>query len=244
MVEAMPVGGFALQKKPNTGGPYPAYTPCSCNRGWHGDWFNIRNPEAAPFPVFTGRRPEERESWSWGCGRKERHKVEAIEEELRKLMRHGLDGVRVFYTLYRRRIALLVERMQPMWEYGGQSDANRASSEELPEDEVWSHIGRVLQLRPWEMVAGKPIPLNASIASTLVRSLFCSCFFSALSYFFDLVHSFRRGLGGISPDRTYPRDRWAGPGRPPRRRRQTPGRRKEPRRFSRRNRRRRRSPGA
>ena len=86
--------------------------------------------------MFTGRRPEERESWSWGCGRKGRHKVEAIEEELRKLVRRGLDGVQVFYTLYRRRIAPLAERTQPMWEYGGRSDPNRASPEELPDDEV------------------------------------------------------------------------------------------------------------
>ena len=62
------------------------------------------------FPVFIGRRPEERESWSWGCGRKGRHKVEAIKEELRKLVRHGLDRVRVFYTLYCRWIAPLAER--------------------------------------------------------------------------------------------------------------------------------------
>ena len=97
--------------------------------------------------------------------------MEAIEEELQKLVRCGLDGVRVFYTLYRCRIALLVERTQPMCEYGGRSDPNHASSEELLDDEVWSRVGRVLQLRPRETVVGKPIPLNASIASTLVRSL-------------------------------------------------------------------------
>ena len=51
-------------------------------------------------------------------------------------MRCGLDKVRVFYTLYRRRIAPLAERTQPMWEYGGQSDPNHASPEELPDDEV------------------------------------------------------------------------------------------------------------
>ena len=135
-VEVVLVGGFALQRKPSAGGSYPAYTPCSSNRGWHGEWFYIRNPEAAPFPAFTGRRPKEQESWLWGCGHKERPKVEAIEEELRKLMRHGLDEVRVFYTLYHRRIAPLAEGTQPMWEYGGRSDPNRVSLEELPDDEV------------------------------------------------------------------------------------------------------------
>ena len=51
-------------------------------------------------------------------------------------MRHGLDGVRVFHTLYRHRVAPLVERARPMWRYGGPSDPDRASPEELLNDEV------------------------------------------------------------------------------------------------------------
>ena len=92
------------------GGSYPAYLPCDSNRGWHGEWFYIRNPAAAPFPAFTGRRPEKQDSWSWGCTHKEKHKVGVIEEELRKLMKHSLDGVRVFHTLYHCRVMPLAER--------------------------------------------------------------------------------------------------------------------------------------
>jgi len=61
-----PVGGFALWKRPKPSVPYPAYSPCDSNRGWHGEWFYIRNPPEAPFLTFIGRRPERRESWSWG----------------------------------------------------------------------------------------------------------------------------------------------------------------------------------
>ena len=117
-------------------------------------------------------------SWSWGCAHTEKHKVGVIEEELQKLVRGGLDGVRVFYTLYHRWVAPLEERTHPMWTYGGRSDPDRASPEKLPDDEIWSHIGQVLQLRPGETVVGKPIPFNASIVPTLVCSLFCSCSFS------------------------------------------------------------------
>ena len=60
-----PVGGFTLQKKPSVSGLYPAYTPYDSNRGWHGEWFYIRNLAEAPFLPFTGRRPERQESWSW-----------------------------------------------------------------------------------------------------------------------------------------------------------------------------------
>ena len=62
--------------------------------------------------------------------------MEIIEEELQKLMQCGLDGVRVFHTLYRRQVPPLVERSQPMWRYSGVSDSVRASPEELSDDEV------------------------------------------------------------------------------------------------------------
>ena len=59
-----PVGGFTLQNKLRPSGSYPVYSPCDSNRGWHGEWFYIRNPVEVPFPPFTGRRPERQESWS------------------------------------------------------------------------------------------------------------------------------------------------------------------------------------
>ena len=59
-------------------------------------------------------------------------------------MRRGLDRVRVFHTLYHRRVTQLAERTRPMWLYSGPSDLDRVSLEDLPDDEVWSHLGRVL----------------------------------------------------------------------------------------------------
>ena len=91
----------------------------------------------APFPAFTGGRLERRDSWSWGPSRREK-KVEIIEEELQKLVRRGLDGVWVFHTLYCHWVAPLVERARPMWTYGGLTEPDHASLEELPNDEVWS----------------------------------------------------------------------------------------------------------
>ena len=85
--------------------------------------------------AFNGGRPEKQDSWSWGCVHKEK-KVEIIKEELRKIVRHGLDGVRVFHTLYRRQVAPLVERTHPMWTYSGWLDPDRTSPEELPDDKI------------------------------------------------------------------------------------------------------------
>ena len=93
-----------------------------------------------------------------------------IEAELRKLVKSGLNGVRMFHTLYRRRVVPLAERARPMWMYDDLSDPDRTSSEDLPDNKVWSRIGRVLQLRPKERVEGRPIPFNSSIVSRLVCS--------------------------------------------------------------------------
>ena len=74
------------------GDSYPGYLPYDSNRGWHGEWFYIRNPVEAPFPPFTRRRPERWESWSWGSSSLQ-NKLEVIEVELQKLVQHGLDGL-------------------------------------------------------------------------------------------------------------------------------------------------------
>ena len=77
----------------------------------------------------------------------------------------------MFHTLFRRRVAPLAERTQPMWKYNGPTNPDHVSSEELPNDEVWSRLDRVLQLKPKEKVNGKPGPLNASVVSKMVCSL-------------------------------------------------------------------------
>jgi len=57
------------------------YTPYDSNRGWHEEWFYIKNPVEASFSSFTGRRPKRRDSWSWGPSSREK-KLEIIEVEL------------------------------------------------------------------------------------------------------------------------------------------------------------------
>ena len=99
-------------------------------------------------------------------------------------MRHGLDGVRVFHTLYKCWVAPLAERTWPMWKYDGPLDPDRASSEELPNDEVWSRLDWVLQMKPKEKVDRKPAPFNSAIVSRLVCSLpFSPCFFLCIPVF-------------------------------------------------------------
>ena len=97
----------------------------------------------APFPMFTEERSERMDSWSWGPAHRE-NKLEIVKTELWRLVRHGLDRLRVFHTFFRRWVAPLAERTRLKWEYSNPMDPDRASPEELPKDEVWRRLDRVL----------------------------------------------------------------------------------------------------
>ena len=70
--------------------------------------------------------------------------MDIIEKELQTLVRRDLNRVRVFHTLFRCRVTPLAERTRPMWKYSGLTDPDRVLPEELPNDEVWSRLDRVL----------------------------------------------------------------------------------------------------
>ena len=97
--------------------------------------FYIRNLVEAPFPSFTGRRPERWESWSWGPS-SQQNKLEIIGMELQMLLQHDLDKVRVFHTFFHHRVTPLAERMRPMWLYSSLTNHDRASLVELAKDKV------------------------------------------------------------------------------------------------------------
>ena len=88
--------------------------------------------------------------------------------ELQRLVRHGLNGLWVFHTFFRHWVAPLAKRTRPMWEYSDPMDPDRASPEELPKDEVWSCLDRVLQLRDKYSLEGTLGPLRAVKLSNLV----------------------------------------------------------------------------
>ena len=72
--------GLCLVEEAEAIGFLPHVLPLNSNRGWHGEWFYIRNPMKASFSPFTGRRLERRGPSSW------RNKLEVIKEELQKLV--------------------------------------------------------------------------------------------------------------------------------------------------------------
>ena len=49
------------------------------NKGWHSQWFYIKNDTATPLPVFTGRYiMETSKSWGWGVMAKEKKHLNGL----------------------------------------------------------------------------------------------------------------------------------------------------------------------
>ena len=71
-----------------------------------------------------------------------------------------------------------------MWKYGGLTDPDHASSEELLNDEVWSCLDRVLQLKPKERVDGARTSQLLGGVQTGMLPLFTPCSFPLCFPFF------------------------------------------------------------
>ncbi|RLM74422.1 hypothetical protein C2845_PM15G03530 [Panicum miliaceum] len=143
---ATPVGGFSLQRRPHHDDVYPEYTTAESNKGWHGDRFYIRNPSEASFPDFHGEWQVRDLSWTWGTLTPEKTLVAAIKDVIRgRMVKAGLNGATLFFSMRERLVMPLAERRKSLWLYSGPSDPDRAFTEALPEDDVYSWLMMVLK---------------------------------------------------------------------------------------------------
>ena len=64
----MPMGCAGIQLQNNRVGEYPSMRLSMSNKGWHSQWFYLKNDATDPLPEFTGCLIEEAlESWrKWG----------------------------------------------------------------------------------------------------------------------------------------------------------------------------------
>ena len=55
----MPMGCIGIQLRNNRVGEYPPMRLSTSNKGWHSQWFYLKNNAATPLSEFTGRLIEE-----------------------------------------------------------------------------------------------------------------------------------------------------------------------------------------
>ena len=66
------------------------------NKGWHSQWFYVKNDAAAPLPVLTGRYIVETPGpWRWGVTAKGKKHLNGLLAALRTLKDKGVKGSRI-----------------------------------------------------------------------------------------------------------------------------------------------------
>jgi len=106
----MPMGCTGIQLQNNRVGEYPPMWLSMSNKGWHSQWFYLKNDAAAPLPEFTGYLIEEAlESWrKWGILEKDKKKIWDHIIAIHILKESGLKGSGVIGAYHSRRVAPLM----------------------------------------------------------------------------------------------------------------------------------------
>ena len=74
----MSIGCAGIQLQNNRVGEYLPMRLSMSNKGWHSQWFYLKNDVATPLPEFTGRLIEEApKSWrKWSVPKKDKKKIQ------------------------------------------------------------------------------------------------------------------------------------------------------------------------
>ena len=73
------VGCASVHLRNNRAGVYPLMRLSTSNKGWHSQWFYVKNDAAAPLPAFTGRYILEAPgSWGRGISGKEKKQLNGL----------------------------------------------------------------------------------------------------------------------------------------------------------------------
>jgi hypothetical protein len=67
----------SIHLQSNRAGEYMSLRLSSSNKGWHRQWFYLKDDTAGPLPVFSRRLIEEApEQWGWGVPGKDKKKID------------------------------------------------------------------------------------------------------------------------------------------------------------------------
>ena len=91
--------------------------PSTSNKGWHSQWFYLKNDAAAALPEFTGRLIEEapESCRKWGVPEKDKKKIRDHVAAIHILKESGLKGSGIIGAYHARRVAPLMMRALPLY---------------------------------------------------------------------------------------------------------------------------------
>ena len=89
----VPMGCASVHLRHTRSRGYPFMRLATSNKGWHSQWFYVRNDLSAALPRYTGRLIEEAlESWTWGVQLKDKKHLTDLLSALQALKERGIKG--------------------------------------------------------------------------------------------------------------------------------------------------------
>ena len=119
------------------------------NKGWHSQWFYLKNDAIALLSEFIGRLIEEAlEQWrKWGIPKKDKKKIRDHITAIHILKESGLKGSGVIRAYHARRVAPLTMHVLPLYVMVPKASFDRTVLTEgmLPNSEIAQHIKEVME---------------------------------------------------------------------------------------------------
>ena len=119
------------------------------NKGWHSQWFYLKNDAVAPLLEFTGRLIEEApELWrKWGFLEKDKKKIRDHIAAIHILKENGLKGSGIIGDFHARRVAPLMTRVLPLYMMAPEASFDRTVLTEgmLPNSEIAQCIKEAIE---------------------------------------------------------------------------------------------------
>ena len=111
---SVPMGCASLHLRHTRASGYPLMRLSSSNKGWHSQWFYIRDDVNAPLPKYSGRLIDEAPgSWKWDVPIKETKHTTNLLTALHTLKDRGMKGSGIIGAYHMRRVAPLMARALP-----------------------------------------------------------------------------------------------------------------------------------
>ena len=108
------MGCASIHLRNNRVNDYPLMRLSTSNKGWHSQWFYIKNDVIAPLPVYTERLIEQAPgSWRWGVPDKDKKRIKDHLAALQILKDRGVKGSGIIGAYHTWRVALLMSCARP-----------------------------------------------------------------------------------------------------------------------------------
>jgi hypothetical protein len=113
----VPIGCASIHLRGRRAYKYMATALSKSNKGWHKQWFYLKNDTDAPLVVFTGHLIEEpQESWGWDPVDAKKRRLGDLLKAITLLKRHGLHATGVVGAYHARRVVPLMARVLPLYQ--------------------------------------------------------------------------------------------------------------------------------